>query len=129
MRSDEADPELERILREPDSLVPALQRLEVTITGETLIEEAQEKQRVWQDVGLFYKNHGRFYESIAVFRIGVREVSEFINKLVMQDGRGGILFSRQGITGDEVNRYARLEVLKAYYRAGRIVMVLSCRRF
>jgi hypothetical protein len=57
--------------------------------------------------------------------VSVGDVSQFIHKLVMQDCRGGILFSSSGITGEDENRYAKLEVLKAHYRAGRIVMVLN----
>jgi hypothetical protein len=51
--------------------------------------------------------------------------------LLTQECKAGILFSSQGIagesaatTGDDV-RYAALTLLKAYQRAGRIVIVLS----
>lgn len=57
--------------------------------------------------------------------VGVPEVSQFINKLVLQDCRGGILFSALGITGDGRNRDAELQLLKAHYRAGKVIIVLS----
>ncbi len=57
--------------------------------------------------------------------IGVSAVSAFANKLVMQDVRCGILFSSGGITGAAEYRDARLEVLKANYRAGKIVLILD----
>lgn len=57
--------------------------------------------------------------------VGVPEVSQFINKLVLQDCRGGILFSSQGITGEGKNKDAELQLLKAHYRAGKIIMVMD----
>jgi hypothetical protein len=57
--------------------------------------------------------------------VGVSVVSQLIHKLVMQDCRGGILFSSSGLTGAGQSRDAELEVIKAHYRAGRIVMVLD----
>jgi hypothetical protein len=57
--------------------------------------------------------------------VGTSEVASFINKLVLQDCRGGILFSRLGVTGEGKTRDAELQILKAYYRAGRVVLVLS----
>ena len=57
--------------------------------------------------------------------IGVPEVSQFINKLLLQDCCTGILFSSRGISGERDNRYARLQVLKAHYRAGRVILVLD----
>jgi hypothetical protein len=57
--------------------------------------------------------------------VGVPQVSQFINKLVLQDCRGGILFSSQGITGEGAARNAELQLLKAHYRAGKIILVLN----
>jgi hypothetical protein len=58
-----------------------------------------------------------------------------VNKLLTQDCKAGILFSSQGITGEgtaaneEDVRYAALALLKAFQRAGRIVIVLSAKDF
>jgi Restriction endonuclease len=57
--------------------------------------------------------------------VGVSEVSQFINKLVLQDCRGGILFSSSGISGQDKGCDAELQLLKAHYRAGKIIIVLS----
>jgi restriction endonuclease len=63
--------------------------------------------------------------------IGSKEVGWFVNKLLTQECRAGILFSSRGITGEATTgsekdvRYAALTLLKAYQRAGRIVIVLS----
>lgn len=57
--------------------------------------------------------------------VGVAEVSQFINKLVLQDCRGGVLFSSRGITGEGKMRDAELQVLKAHYRAGKVILVLN----
>jgi hypothetical protein len=57
--------------------------------------------------------------------VGSGDVASFINKLVLQDCRGGILFSRSGITGQRKRRDAELQILKANYRVGRVVLVLS----
>jgi hypothetical protein len=59
-----------------------------------------------------------------------KEVGWFVNKMVTQECKAGILFSSSGITGDgprndaEV-RYAALTLLKAHQRAGTIVMILD----
>jgi Restriction endonuclease len=57
--------------------------------------------------------------------IGVPQVSHFINKLVLQQCRGGILFSSQGITGGGSMRDAELQLLKAHYGAGKVILVLG----
>jgi hypothetical protein len=57
--------------------------------------------------------------------VGVAEVSQFINKLVLQDCRGGFLFSSRGITGEGKIRDAELQILKAHYRAGKVILVLN----
>jgi hypothetical protein len=57
--------------------------------------------------------------------VGVPQVSQFINKLVLQDCRSGILFSSQGITGEGDTRDAELQLLKAHYRAGKVIFVLN----
>jgi hypothetical protein len=63
--------------------------------------------------------------------VGSKEVGWFVNKLLTQECRAGILFSSMGITGDAKARsdsdvrYAALTLLKAYQRAGKIVMVLD----
>ncbi len=61
--------------------------------------------------------------------VGVGEVSQFINKLILQDCRGGILFSSAGITGRTKADDAELQLLKAHYRAGKTVVVLNRRDF
>jgi hypothetical protein len=67
--------------------------------------------------------------------VGSKEVGWFVNKLLTQDCKAGILFSSQGITGEgaaakeEDVRYAALALLKAFQRAGRIVIVLSAKDF
>lgn len=61
--------------------------------------------------------------------VGSQEVGWFVNKLLTQECKAGILFSSQGISGEDNSRsdvrYAALTLLKAYQRAGRIVIVLS----
>jgi hypothetical protein len=61
--------------------------------------------------------------------VSSKEVGWFVNKLLTQECRAGILFSSEGITGDAMKggdvRYAALTLLKAYQRAGTIVMVLN----
>jgi restriction endonuclease len=63
--------------------------------------------------------------------VGSKEVGWFVNKLLTQECKAGILFSSRGITGESAAvseadvRYAALTLLKAYHRAGRIVIVLS----
>ena len=57
--------------------------------------------------------------------VGVPEIAQFINKLVMQDCRSGILFSSQGVTGEGKNQFAELQLLKAHYRAGKVILVLN----
>ena len=62
--------------------------------------------------------------------VSSREVGWFVNKLLTQECKAGILFSSEGITGDATKgggevRYAALTLLKAYQRAGTIVMVLN----
>jgi len=67
--------------------------------------------------------------------IGSKEVGWFVNKLLTQECKTGILFSSLGITGqpsvasESDVRYAALTLLKAYQRAGRIVIVLSKQEF
>jgi hypothetical protein len=62
--------------------------------------------------------------------VSSKEVGWFVNKLLTQECKAGILFSSEGITGDSTKcggevRYAALTLLKAYQRAGTIVMVLN----
>jgi hypothetical protein len=63
--------------------------------------------------------------------VSSKEVGWFVNKLLTQECKAGILFSSEGITGDAITgytgevRYAALTLLKAYQRAGTIVMVLN----
>jgi hypothetical protein len=57
--------------------------------------------------------------------VGVAEVSQFINKLVLQDCGAGFLFSSRGITGEGKMRDAELQILKAHYRAGKVILVLN----
>ena len=63
--------------------------------------------------------------------VGGKELAWFVNKLLTQECKAGILFSSQGITGGsaatsgEDVRYGARTLLKAYQRAGRIVIVLS----
>jgi len=67
--------------------------------------------------------------------VGSKEVGWFVNKLLTQECKAGILFSSQGITGDAATesgksvRYAALTLLKAYQRAGKIVIVLNRENF
>jgi hypothetical protein len=63
--------------------------------------------------------------------VASKEVGWFVNKLQSQECKAGILFSSEGITGDTSSssggdiRYAALTLLKAYQRAGKIVIVLN----
>jgi hypothetical protein len=61
------DPGLEKLLPERDSLQKVLGHLESTTTESSLIEEAFERRRLWQDSGLFYAHSVRFLEAIELF--------------------------------------------------------------
>ena len=63
-------------------------------------------------------------------RVGSKEVGWLVNKLLTQECKAGILFSCEGITGgrstaDQDTRHAALTLLKAYQRAGKIILVLD----
>ncbi|RJP65943.1 MAG: hypothetical protein C4532_17105 [Candidatus Abyssobacteria bacterium SURF_17] len=52
-------------------------------------------------------------------------IAYFASRLVFHDMKSGILFSKNGITGERDNRNAALTLIKSFYKIGRIIMVVN----
>jgi len=115
-------------------LLGCIPGFEVTMNVETrdsevdaLIRNSGPRYDFREDLGTYFPVECKDWSK----PVGSQEVGWFVNKLLTQECKAGILFSSRGITGEgtttggEDLRYAALTLLKAYQRAGRIVIVLS----
>jgi hypothetical protein len=120
-----------------DYLLGCIPGFEVTVnlvTGDSqvdaLIRNRGPRYDFREDLGTYFPVECKDWSK----PIGSKEVGWFVNKLLTQECKAGILFSSRGITGEDKSsgdevRYAALTLLKAYQRAGRIVIVLSAEDF
>jgi hypothetical protein len=115
--------------------IPGFEVVMNIVTGESqvdaLIRNRGPRYDFREDLGTYFPVECKDWSK----PIGSKEVGWFVNRLLTQECKAGILFSSRGITGDraaetgEDVRYAALTLLKAYHRAGRIVIVLSAQDF
>jgi hypothetical protein len=113
------------------SCIPGFEVTMNLVTGESevdaLIRNTGPRYDFREDLGRYFPVECKDWSK----PVGSKEVGWFVNKLLTQECKAGILFSSRGITGEvattnaEDVRYAALTLLKAYQRAGRIVIVLN----